>query len=167
MFEFVLYYCLLFTTHDITLHIFRTAILLSILRVGGPSAAMLFYQVGSGQGLLHHSLGFFPPVPHDRQFQLTGVLVLCSPELGGVARLRPDLLHHLREAEPVAPAVLAALLQCFPHVREVLPRHVVEGPAVPGLVSREHNPVGTVIHTSVEGHWLVIICHLVGMSVVS
>ena len=115
MFEFVLYYCLLFTTHDITLHIFRTAILLSILRVGGPSAAMLFYQVGSGQGLLHHSLGFVPPVPHDGEFQLTGVLLLGSPELRGVARLHSDLLHQQAEAEPAAPVLLAALLQCVPH----------------------------------------------------
>ena len=161
-----MYYCLLFTTHVIkqinTLHNFRTAKLFRavVLRVGRTPTAVFLHQVGSSYGLLYHLLRLIPHVPHDGELQLPAVLLLRRSELGGGAGFGPDLLYHLAEVEPAASEPVAALLHGAPHVEQLVPPHVVEGPPVPRLVPGELDPVGAIIHAAIVGH-RVSIRHLV------
>ena len=121
---------------------------------------MLLHQVGSSYGLLDHLLRLIPHISHDGEFQLPAVLLLCGSELGGGAWFSPDLLYHLAEVEPAASEPVAALLHGAPHVEQLVPPHVVEGPPVPRLVPGELDPVGAIIHAAIVGH-RVSIRHLV------
>ena len=112
---------------------------------------MLLHQIGPGKSLLDHCLSLVPHVPHNRKLQLSAVLLLCRPELGGIARLRSDLLHHRTEVEPAAPELVAALFHGSPQELQLISPHVVEGPSIPRLVSGELDPVGPIIHAAITG----------------
>ena len=52
----------------------------------------------------------------------------------------------------MAPELMAAFFHCAPHVHQLIPPHVVEGPSSPGRVSGDLNPVSPVIHATVAAH---------------
>ena len=86
------------------------------LRIGGPPVLVLLYQVCSGQSLLHHGSCLLPHVSHNGQLQLPTELVLPSPELGRVGRLRPDLRHPLTQLDPAESMLLAVVFFGVPHI---------------------------------------------------
>ena len=54
--------------------------------------------------------------------------------------------------ELAAPELLVAFFYSAPHVHQLVPPHVVEGPSFPGLVSGDLDPVNSVIHATIAAH---------------